>query len=312
MMKGKADPRQSLAAAITKLASKQTYYTIRFFVDRQRVADAYRAYGYFRWVDDILDEQPGTQETKLAFLHRQQALLEACYQRGALPGLCAEEQMLAHLVAQDTEKNSGLQTYLRNMMLVMAFDAARQGQIISQDELSNYTNNLATAVTEAMYYFIGHNDPAPDPQVRYQAVTAAHITHMLRDTIEDTQAGYFNIPREVLHRRAISPYDVKSWAYREWVCGRVRLARKNFKAGRKSLAQVKSLRCRLAGYAYTARFEWMLRAIERDNYCLRAEYPERKSLRASLWMGYAILTSTFAPLWNKFGPHHSTKMSCSD
>jgi phytoene/squalene synthetase len=198
------------------------------------------------------------------------------------------------------------------MMMVMAFDAARQGQIISQDELSNYTNNLATAVTEAMYYFIGHNDPAPDPQVRYQAVTAAHITHMLRDTIEDTQAGYFNIPREVLHRRAISPYDVKSWAYREWVCGRVRLARKNFKAGRKSLAQVKSLRCRLAGYAYTARFEWMLRAIERDNYCLRAEYPERKSLRASLWMGYAILTSTFAPLWNKFGPHHSTKMSCSD
>ena len=209
MMKGKADPRQSLAAAITKSASKQTYYTIRFFVDRQRVADAYRAYGYFRWVDDILDEQPGTQETKLAFLHRQQALLEACYQREALPGLCAEEQMLAHLVAQDTEKNSGLQTYLRNMMTVMAFDAARQGQIISQDELSNYTNNLATAVTEAMYYFIGHNDPAPDPQVRYQAVTAAHITHMLRDTIEDTQAGYFNIPREVLHRRRHLPVRCK-------------------------------------------------------------------------------------------------------
>ena len=123
MMKGKADPRQSLAAAITKSASKQTYYTIRFFVDRQRVADAYRAYGYFRWVDDILDEQPGTQETKLALLHRQQALLEACYQREALLGLCAEGQVLAHLVAQDTEKNSGLQAYLRNMMAVMAFDA---------------------------------------------------------------------------------------------------------------------------------------------------------------------------------------------
>src|SRR4030042_2830736 len=118
-MNPKPNSSQKLAAVITKKASKQTYYTIRFFVDRQRVADAYRAYGYFRWVDDILDEQPGTQETKLAFLHRQQALLEACYQREALPGLCAEEQMLAHLVAQDTEKNSGLQAYLCNMMAVM-------------------------------------------------------------------------------------------------------------------------------------------------------------------------------------------------
>jgi hypothetical protein len=45
-MEQKATDRQSLAAVITKKASKQTYYTIRFFVDRQRVDDAYRAYGY--------------------------------------------------------------------------------------------------------------------------------------------------------------------------------------------------------------------------------------------------------------------------
>ena len=48
-----------LAAAITKSASKQTYYTIWLFVDRERVADAFRAYGYFRWVDDILDAGSG-------------------------------------------------------------------------------------------------------------------------------------------------------------------------------------------------------------------------------------------------------------
>jgi hypothetical protein len=35
----------------------------------------------------------------------------------------------------------------------------------------------------------------------------------------------------------------------------------------------------------------MLRAIERDNYCLRPEYPERKSLRAGLWMIWLTLTS---------------------
>ena len=45
----------TLASAITKVASRQTYYTIRFLVDRERVDDAYRAYGYFRWVDDVID-----------------------------------------------------------------------------------------------------------------------------------------------------------------------------------------------------------------------------------------------------------------
>src|SRR5512137_1215090 len=50
----------SPASSITKSASKQTYYTIRFLVDRERVDDAYRAYGYFRWVDDILDADSGS------------------------------------------------------------------------------------------------------------------------------------------------------------------------------------------------------------------------------------------------------------
>jgi hypothetical protein len=49
-------------------ASKQTYYTIRFLADRDRVADAYRAYGYFRWVDDTLDAGPGSGPERSAFL----------------------------------------------------------------------------------------------------------------------------------------------------------------------------------------------------------------------------------------------------
>ena len=50
-------PQETIAASITKAASKQTYYTIRFLADRERVADAYRAYAYFRWVDDRLDAE---------------------------------------------------------------------------------------------------------------------------------------------------------------------------------------------------------------------------------------------------------------
>jgi len=295
-------PSHALAAAITKAASKQTYYTIRFFIDRHLVADAYRAYGYFRWVDDVLDVEGGERSVRTAFVNRQRALLEACY-RGEIPDdLCPEEWILVDLVRSDTEKSSGLQSYLRNMMAVMEFDTGRRGRVISQAELSEYTRALATAVTDAMYYFIGHDDPALRHEGRYLSVTAAHITHMLRDTLEDTGVGYFNIPAEILQVRGISPQDVDAREYQDWVCERAKLARAYFRDGRECLAQVKNLRCRLAGYAYTARFEWMLRAIERDNYCLRSEYRQRKNLWAGLWMGWSILTSMFASPWVKARP----------
>lgn len=293
-----------LAADITRSASKQTYYTIRLFADRERVADAYRAYAYFRWVDDVIDGEMGLSEERTAFANRQKALLEACYRHEIPENLCAEEWMLVDVIHHDTEKNSGLQTYLRDMMDVMVFDARRRGQIISQVELFEYSHKLAKAVTEALYYFIGHDDPSPRHEARYHAVTAAHITHMLRDAVEDVQNGYFNIPREFLATRGVSPEDITSRAYRDWVCGRVQLARNYFKLGRECTAQVKNLRCRLAGYAYTARFEWMLDAIERDDYCLRADYPERKSWMAGLWMGWSALTSLFASLWIKAEPQN--------
>lgn len=281
----------TLAPSITKAASRQTYYTVRFLADRERVADAYRAYAYFRWVDDALDAETGSASERRAFIQRQEALLEQCY-RGETPrNLRPVEEMLVGLAHSDTQKDSGLQCYLRNMMAVMVFDAERRGRVISQAELNEYTRWLAGAVTEAMHYFIGHCCYSPQGEARYLAVTAAHITHMLRDTLDDVQAGYFNIPREVLDAGRITPQDVQSDAYRAWVRGRVQLARAYFKLGREYLNRVENLRCRLAGLAYTARFESVLDSIERDGYCLRAAYPERKELGAMAWAGASIFAS---------------------
>jgi phytoene/squalene synthetase len=287
------------ASSITKAASKQTYTTIRFLVDRERVEDAYRAYGYFRWVDDVLDAESGSgpvlsaveASERWAFLGRQKSLLEGCY-RGETPrDATVQEKMLVELVRRDQEKNSGLQTYLRNMMLVMDFDARRRGRLISQAELNEYTHWLASAVTEAMHYFIGHGSFAPLDERRYLAVSAAHITHMLRDTYDDNQAGYYNIPREVLEANHIGPEDMHSEAYRGWVKSRVMLARQYFEAGRGYLTRVQSTRCRLAGLAYTARFEWLLDTIEREGYSLRPQYDERKSVGTGLRMSWLTLSS---------------------
>ena len=283
--------QHTLAPFITKAASKQTYYTIRFLVDHDRVAAAYRAYGYFRWVDDTLDSGSFSCQERITFLERQQSLLETCYSGEAFQRATLEEQMLIELVQKDHEKNSGLQSYLRYMMQVMEFDARRRGRLISQAELTEYTRWLATAVTEAMHYFIGNHSYSPHNETRYLAVTGAHITHMLRDTFDDAQAGYYNIPREVLEANHIGPQDIQSKAYRAWVKSRVQLARTCFQTGREYLAQVEEPRCRLAGFAYTARCEWLLGTIEQENYFLRPEYNERKRLGTGLRMGLSTLSA---------------------
>lgn len=281
---------QSLAASITRAASKQTYYIVRFLVDRDRMSDAYRAYAYFRWVDDYLDQRVAERSERVAFIDRQGALLNRGYHNDWPDDLSIEERMLVDLIQSDREMNSGLQTYLRHMMAVMAFDADRKGRLISQPELDEYARLLATAVTEALHYFIGHNCPPPPSEARYLAATAAHITHMLRDTLDDVAMGYYNIPREFLEAHQIEPYDIDSDPYRAWVQSRVQLARSYFEAGKVYLAQVQPLRCRIAGYLYMARFEAVLDVIEREGYQLRPAYPECKNLGTGMRMGWSLLS----------------------
>src|SRR5689334_3820737 len=116
-----SDP--TLAATITRTASKQTYYTIRFLVDTGLVEDAYRAYAYFRWVDDWLDQEPHSRTERLAFVTRQRALIDACTHRDPLADPTPEERLLVELIQRDTQPKSGLRAYIHNMMAVMAFDA---------------------------------------------------------------------------------------------------------------------------------------------------------------------------------------------
>jgi phytoene/squalene synthetase len=283
--------QHSTAPSITKAASRQTYYTIRFLADRDRVEDAFRAYGYFRWVDDTLDGEAGSCPDRLAFVQQQKTLMETCY-RGEFPHLInLQEKMLIELIRHDRDKNSGLQIYIRNMMQVMDFDVRRRGRLISQAQLNEYTRWLATAVTEAMHYFIGHDGYSPRDETRYMAVAAAHIVHMLRDTFDDIQAGYYNIPREILETNHIQPCDVRRNSYRTWVRSRILLARRYFNAGRHYLARVEDPRCRLAGFAYAARFEWLLDTIESEQYQLRPEYSERKSFGTGMRMALDTLNA---------------------
>jgi len=91
----------------------------------------------------------------------------------------------------------------------------------------------------------------------------------------------------------MGPQDVQSDAYRAWVKSRVQLARGYFKVGKDYLVRVENPRCRLACYAYIARFEWLLDTIEKENFRLRPQYDERKSIGTGLLMSWLTLSSLF-------------------
>jgi phytoene/squalene synthetase len=195
--------------------------------------------------------------------------------------------MVAELISHDQRKEGGLESFIRNFLAILEFDARRKGRLISQRELTWYSSNLAKSVTDGIQYFVGHGHPYPATEGRYLAANAAHITHMLRDMIPDIAEGYVNIPHEYLEAHGIDPEDPDSPAFRAWTQSRVQKARRYFSEGKRYLDGLAVLRCKIAGYWYCARFEGLLDRIEHDGYALRTAYNERRKLSA--WLKFVGL-----------------------
>ncbi len=266
------DNSRALSRSITRASSRQTYYTIRHLADGDLIDDGFRAYAYFRWVDDVIDQVLTSSQARLDFVASQKDLIRRGFAGEPVAGASPEETIALDLIAGRKAEHNSLRSYLTNMMAVMEFDAGRRGRLIGAHELAAYTGWLARGVMDGLDYFIDHPNPYPAFPARDLAVAAAHIVHMLRDTQEDVQAGYINIPREILEAGRISVDDVDSHAYRAWVRERVDLARGWFLAGKRYIGGLGSFRSRLAGYCYCARFEAMLQRIERDQFILQSDY----------------------------------------
>jgi len=280
-----------LARSITWDGSKQTYYTARLMADKDLVNDFYRAYGYLRWADDVIDISSQSRDEDISFIRRQRELVDHLY-RGERPDdLAPEEEFVADLIGHNNEEDSKLQSFIRNFLAIIEFDADRKGRLISQQELTWYMDCLGKAVTDGLQYFIGNGHPYPDSDNRYLAATAAHITHILRDMLVDMDDGFINIPREYLEAHSISPEDVDSPPFRIWVRNQVEQARQYFREGKRYLDELDVLRCKIVGYWYCARFEGVLDAIERDGYVLRVAYNRRgrySTLLKIAWLSVSV------------------------
>ena len=163
------------------------------------------------------------------------------------------------------------------MMRVMAFDVGRRGRLVSGAELDEYTRSLAVAVSDAMHHFIGHGRRHAHDEAGTWPCRARTSSTCCATRYDDLQAGYFNVPREVLEAASIGPGDTDSDAYRAWVAARVELAQRYLDAGRSYFRSVECRRHRLAGLAYIGRFDWLTQTIARDGFRLRPAYDDARS-----------------------------------
>ena len=291
------DTTASLAKGITWEGSKQSYFTARWMVDKELREDAFRAYGYFRWADDVIDTESQTENERISFVKRQRELIDALFNGEDFDDLSPEETIIVSLIEHDQDLNSGLRSYILNMLEILEFDAYRRGGSITEQEHVWYSKCLAKSVIDGLQYFINNGHPYPKTEDRYYSAIAAHITHMLRDMVWDIEEGYINIPQEYLETHGIGPEDMDSPQFRAWVKSQVDLAREYFKVGKRYIKQMDVLRYKIVCYWYCTRFDSILEAIERDGYCLRAEYPEQRSFFSWLriiMVGISLIIQHFA------------------
>lgn len=311
----KAAP-DAIAREITRKESMQSYLTMKLLVDKDLVEDSYRAYAYFRWADDMVDKLSASNEERAGFIGGQRRLIEALYRGEAPEGLDRMEAMVADLVRNDRGPNSRLRSYIENFLWIIEFDAVRNGRRITGAELQEYSDRLATAVTDAILHFIGNGHPYPDDEHRTSAARAAHVVHMLRDFRDDLPAGYWNIPREVLDAHGIGPEDIDHPAFREWVRSRVAQAREDFRLGQAYIDRLDVFRTKLAASWYCARFEHILDTIEADGFRLRQDYPRSHGVRAWLRMLRVAVRVTVLHARSRFGrvarprPRECSAASC--
>jgi phytoene/squalene synthetase len=240
-----------LAEQITRKSSLQAYYIIRLLADKTLVNAAYRAYAYFRWLDDLVDDNNTKPNVIASRLKIQEKIINFGLKKKKLNiNLCPEEKLLDDLLKTINQKDSKLRNYILNFFEVMKFDFKRRGKRISKKELEWYSNKIAEAVTNCIEYFVGNNSnhiPYPQSKYNYHAARGAHKIHMLRDYQEDQKLGYFNIPKDA---------DIKK---NEWFNRQLKSAKKDFKLGKMYIAKISNIRTKIAAYLYCLRFERLIK-----------------------------------------------------
>jgi phytoene/squalene synthetase len=255
-----------LAKERAKTENSAAFYLARLLYDRGTLPLFCLGYAYFRWVDDFIDDPMHSERSCRAFITCQQKLIDAAYQGEIWSTDRIEEQMVQYLVEVDFQER--LKPYIQDMLAALVWDTRRRGQFSDRSALQAYSLALGRAYTNALQAFVTQSHVYPDAPGRYAAGTAAHLVHLLRDFVQDWEAGYYNISRQEMAEFGLdaAPFDFEGEAFRNWVRVVAQRARGLFRDGQRYLDSLQVYRCKLLGYLYCVRYEILLDQIEHQGY----------------------------------------------
>jgi phytoene synthase len=168
----------------------------RFLPQPKRNA-VYAAYAFCRYVDDVVDENPGTDVRE--GLDRWEAELDRCYAGSPTHPIAVALADAAARYPIPKESFAGLIEGCR-MDLV-------KNRYASYEELLVYSDLVATTISTMSLSIFGYRNPEAIDRGRDLA-TAFQLTNILRDVGEDTHKNRIYLPQDEMSRFGVLESDL--------------------------------------------------------------------------------------------------------
>jgi hypothetical protein len=210
-LKKKNNMAQLLLSLKYKLQNIMTYLGTLLF-PREKSKLAWKIYIYFRWVDDIVDNNNLTVHHRISFLDKQNLLIKKFYlKKTSFHDLCYEEKCIYDVVQyyNQLKQAKEFKEHILDLLWTFEFDVKRIGTAVTLNSFMSYSRKIgkAFAFFFVTIYDISSYKAKYDPIFKkhtgknmYELASDyahyAHIIHIIRDFHKDTEKGIINRPSE--------------------------------------------------------------------------------------------------------------------
>lgn len=187
----------SLAEKAAKSKSPKAKFILDHTVDKTQREYLNLSYAYLRWVDDFIDNPLISIDEKIKFIQRQKYLINQCSKKLFVEHEQPGEAFLFYFFEYANKNDSSiLIRAIEKMVEAIEMDVERlkSDGTFTEADLNFYINTQSKALYDIIIYFFLPSQYHSVKNVqtgRFQA-----RVFMMRDIIEDIDAGLINISRE--------------------------------------------------------------------------------------------------------------------
>ena len=191
----------TLAENIAKTKSPKANFILNHSVDKSKREYLNLCFAYLRWVDDFIDDPKTGVSKKEIFIERQKYLFGKYVKKEFVEYNTSEEAFLFYFLKYAAENRFDFIIDAVESMIdsiTMDVERLKQDGIFSAKELETYVNKQSKALYDIIIFFFipnQYNEIKHIHQGRFQAKA-----FIMRDLIEDIDAGFINISREDIQK----------------------------------------------------------------------------------------------------------------